>query len=189
MDFFSHWNIFWTVTYSLIAIVITVGSLATIAIFVKRKLLDRARFLILSLGHISENLSVPPYIAVVIHQEYLQELRFQCIDIFTGVVSIFTLASISLERMHAILWPLRHRTLTLRFCTCVIGILWAFGLLGMSFRLLIHFHVISLLVFSIMITTFFVSPLLITVIAYILIWRKQRRRLPSELQADDQDKK
>lgn len=135
-------------------------------------------------------LSVPLYIAVGIHpQERLLTLVFQCVDVYTGVVSIFTLANISLERMHAILWPLRHRTLTSRFYKCVIGIPWVFGLLGISARLLNHFDIISPLWFVIMINTILSTPLLITVIAYALIWRKQQRRLPNDVQANDQDKK
>ena len=33
MDFSTHWDVFWTVTYSVIAIVITVSNSATIVIF------------------------------------------------------------------------------------------------------------------------------------------------------------
>ncbi|XP_022790102.1 adenosine receptor A2b-like [Stylophora pistillata] len=192
MDFSSWWNVFWTVTYSLIAVVITTSNLATIMIFVKRKLLDRARYLILSLTVADTfvgTLSVPLWIAVGFYEDHLLSLVFQCTDIFTGVVSIFTLASISLERMHAILWPLHHRTLTLRFYTCVIGIPWIFGLVGMSCRFFSFYDGISWMGFTIIINVLLLAPLLITIIAYVLIWRKQRHRLPNEVQVDDRDKK
>ena len=39
---------------------------------------------------------------------------YRSMDLFAGLSSIFTLAAISLERLHAIVRPLRHRQLTLR---------------------------------------------------------------------------
>ena len=110
---------FWTVTFSLTAIVVITGNLVTIGIFLITKLLQRPHFLLISLAiadMLVGALSVPLYIAVGIHpNNHLLILSFQCVDVFTGVISIFTLASISLERMFAIGWPLRHRTLTSNF--------------------------------------------------------------------------
>ena len=193
MDFSSYWNVLWTVIYCLIAILITAGNLTIIVIFVKRKLLERARFLILSLAiadTLEGTVSVPLYIVVGIYlQEKFLVLLFQCVDIFTGVVSIFTLASISPERMYAILWSLCHRTLTFRFYICVIVMPWVFGLLGISSRLLFQFRIIFQFAFSIITNTFLFVPLLVTSIAYILIWRKQHRRPPSEILGGDQDKR
>ena len=146
MDF-STWNVFWSVTFTLMATVITAGNLVTIVIFIKQKFLERTRFLLLSLAMADTfvgTLSVPLYIAVGIRpQDNLLVLVFRCVDVFTGMVSIFTLASISLERMHAIVWPFRHRALKSCFYPCAIGLPWLFGLLGVSSRLLHHLKVIS----------------------------------------------
>ena len=119
MDFTKYWNIFWTLTFALTSVVITIGNLITTVIFLKQKLRKRPHFLLISLA-IADLMvgafAVPLYIAVgICTTKRLLILTFQCVDIFTGVLSIFTLASISLERMHAVLWPLRHRTLTSRF--------------------------------------------------------------------------
>lgn len=99
MDF-STWNVFWSVTFTLMATVITAGNLVTIVIFIKQKFLERTRFLLLSLAMADTfvgTLSVPLYIAVGIRpQDNLLVLVFRCVDVFTGMVSIFTLASISL---------------------------------------------------------------------------------------------
>ncbi|CAH3169410.1 unnamed protein product [Porites evermanni] len=125
MDFTKYWNIFWTLTFALTSVVITIGNLITIVIFLKQKLRKRPHFLLISLA-IADlmvgTFAVPLFIAVgIFTTKSLLILTFQCVDIFTGVLSTFTLASISLERMYAVLWPLRHRTLTSRFYTCVIG--------------------------------------------------------------------
>ena len=193
MDFTAYWNIFWTVTFGLIAIVVTTGNLVTIGIFLKRNLRERPHFLLISLA-IADMLvgavSVPLYIAVGIYpSKRLLILSMQCMDIFTGVVSIFTLASISLERMHAIAWPLRHRTLTSRFYTCTIGIPWIIGCLGILARILLHFYIISTLVFFVIINTSLSTPLVFASVAYILIWRKQKCRLPNVPQAAGRDKR
>ena len=186
MDF-THWNIFWTVTFSLTALVITAGNLVTIGIFLKRKLRERRHFLLISLAiadMLVGGLSVPLYIAVGIHpKNLLLILSFQCVDVFTGVISIFTLASISLERMHAIAWPFRHRTLTSKFYTCVIGIPWIVGSLGILARVLLHFYMISPLAFFVIINASVSTPLLFTSVAYFVIWRKQRCQRPARPQA------
>ena len=192
MDF-THWNPFWTVMFALTAIVITTGNLVTIGIFLKRNLRERPHFLLISLA-IADMLvgavSVPLYIAIGFHPDKrLLILSFQCVDIFTGVISIFTLASISLERMHAIVWPLRHRTLTSRFYTCVIGIPWLLGLLGILSRVLLHFYIVSKLAFFVIINTSLSTPLVFTSVAYIVIWRKQKCRFPNIPQAAGRDKK
>ena len=131
MDF-THWNIFWTILFCVTALVVATGNLVTIGIFLKTKLRKRRHFLLISLAiadMLVGVLSVPLYIAVGIHPyKLLLILSYQCVDIFTGLISIFTLASISLERMHAIAFPLRHLTLTSKFYMCVIGIPWIVGL-------------------------------------------------------------
>lgn len=88
MDF-THWNTFWTVTFSLTAIVVTTGNLITTRMFLKRRLRKRPHFLLISLAiadMLVGALSVPLYIAVGIHSnKLLLNLSFQCVDIFTGV--------------------------------------------------------------------------------------------------------
>ncbi|XP_073254934.1 adenosine receptor A1-like [Porites lutea] len=44
----------------------------------------------------------------------MEDIQKRSVDLFAGLSSIFTLAAISLERLHAIVRPLRHRQLTLR---------------------------------------------------------------------------
>ena len=192
MDF-THWNTFWTVTFSLTAIVVITGNLVMIGVFLKTKLRQRPHFLLISLGIadlLVGALSVPLYIAVGIHpNNHLLILSFQCLDVFTGLISIFTLASISLERMFAIGWPLRHRTLTSNFYKCAIGIPWIVCLLGILTRVLLHFYAISPLAFFVIINTSVSTPLLFTSMAYFVIWRKHRCRLPDRPQAAVRDKK
>ena len=177
MDRPKYWNSSWTVAFGLIAIVVTIGNLVTVGIFLKRKLRSRRHFLLISLAIADVMvgaLAVPLYIAVGMYvTDPLLILSFQCVDIFTGVLSIFTIASISLERMHAIMWPFRHRTLTSRFYMPVIGIPWILAVLGVIARVLLHFFIIPGMTFYVIIIAYLTVPLLFTCIAYFLIWRKQ----------------
>ena len=65
--------------------------------------------------------SIP--IFVILNTNYMTRLLllvFDSIDMLAGLASVFILAVISLERMHAIGWPLRHRSLS--SCVYIVGI-------------------------------------------------------------------
>lgn len=192
MDFTQYWNIVWTLTFGLTGIIVTIGNLLTVGIFLKQKLRKRPHFLPISLAVADlmvGALAIPLYIAVGKHlSDRLLVLSFQCVDIFTGVLSIFTLSSISLERMHAIIWPLRHRTLTSRFYITVIGIPWILAVLGILIRVLLHFFIISRMSFVVTIIVSLTTPLLFTCIAYFLIWRKQKYRFQNAQQEGRDEK-
>ena len=93
------------------------------------------------------------------------------------------LAAISLERLHAIARPLRHRQLTLRSYAIAIATPWIFSLIVSLSYLLSVFSVITLLQFSYVIIISLSTPLLITCISYFIIWGKQASRIPNEAQA------
>ena len=123
---FNSWNIEWSLCFGLLATLIVAGNLLTIWIFLKHRLRKRARFLLISLSVadlLVGLLTVPLYIALntLLGQPYLRVV-FALTDISTGIPSIFTLAAISLERMYAIGWPFRHRTLNCRVYIFAIAI-------------------------------------------------------------------
>ena len=103
----KYWNNLLTVVFGSTALVITIANLVTIVVFLKQKLRKRSHFSLISLA-IADlmvgALAVPLYVVVAGFQtnENLLVVFFRCVDIFTGLLSIFTLASISLERMHSV---------------------------------------------------------------------------------------
>ncbi|EDO46615.1 predicted protein, partial [Nematostella vectensis] len=50
---------------------------------------------------------------------------YRALDIFTGFASMFTLATISLEHVHAVIWPLEHRALRKRFYFLLVTTSWS----------------------------------------------------------------
>ena len=152
MDF-NNWNLFWSFCFGLLSSLIIVGNALSISILSKRNLRKRSHFLLISLA-IADLLvgliSVPFYIAVK-NMPYgigILTLSYRCVDMITGLSSIFTLAAISLERLHAISLPFRHRQLTLRSYAIAIATPWVFSLIVTSFQVLKFFFVITLMEFT-----------------------------------------
>ena len=180
MAFAKYWNNLWTVVFGSTALVITIANLVTVVVFLKQKLRKRSHFSLISLA-IADlmvgALAVPLYVVVAGFQtdEKLLVVFFQCVDIFTGLLSIFTLASISLERMHSVLWPLRHRAVTSRFYSSVVGIPWVLAALATSIRLLKRFNIISAMAFTVFVVAFLSAPSMVIFTAYFLIYSGRRK--------------
>ena len=179
MDF-NSWNIVWSLCFGLLATLIVVGNLLTIWIFLKQRLRKRAHFLLISLAVadlLVGLLTVPLYIAIktasYFGQPYLLGRSVsELTDIFTGIASISTLAAISLERMYAIGWPFRHRTLNFRVYIFAIAIPWILTTIFTSIRLLFYLSIITLKFYMYALILFLSTPLLVMCIAYLVIWRK-----------------
>ena len=188
MDF-SKWNVFWSLSFGLLSFLIIVGNAISISILFKRRLRKRPHFLLISLAFadlLVGLIPVPLYIMIqadLPHFSSTTYVFFLCVDMFVGLSSVFTLAAISLERLHAIARPLRHRQLTLRSYAIAIATPWIFSLIVSLSYLLYVFYVITNLQFFSGIIISLSTPLLITCISYCIIWRKQSSRIPGEAQA------
>jgi len=99
---------------------------------------------------------------------------YQFSDSFTGISSMFTLTAISLERMYAIGWPFRHRTLTFRVYIFAIAMPWIFTTIFTSVRLLLYFSIIAFENYVYSLILFLSTPLLVMCIAYFIVWKKQK---------------
>ena len=105
---------------------------------------------------------------------------FNTLDRFAGLSSIFHLAVISLERLHATFRPFRHRQLTVKAYWVAMATPW---ILSLSVRILTALFSYkmsrrySLSVNYIIITISLTTSLLTTCFSYILIWVKRRRNL------------
>jgi len=190
MDFIS-WNIVSSLCFGLLATVIVVGNLLTIWIFRKQRLRKRAHFLLISLAVadlLVGLLTVPLYIAIntclilCLGLEYrlLWFNLYQLTDIFTGIASIFGLAAISLERMYAIGWPFRHRTLNFRVYLFAIAMPWILTAIFTSVRLLLYFSKITFENYVYSLILFLSMPLLVMCMAYHVVWKKQRTMMGNQ---------
>lgn len=111
----------WCVSYGIVAVLTVTGNALTIAVFSNKKLPRKfgGYFLInLAVADLMVGaLALPMYIYIVYAFSYspinrilmvFQEVHIM-VDVFTGLASVFTLASIALERLYGVLYPIRYR--------------------------------------------------------------------------------
>ena len=101
--------------------------------FQEKAIRKRSHFLLISLAFADLLVGLIPVPLFIMIQANLL-LHTACwvylsVDMITGLSSVFTLTAISLERLHAIARPLRHRQLTLRSYAIAIVTLWIFSLI------------------------------------------------------------
>ena len=172
----NTWNMFWRLCFGFLATLIVAGNILNIWMFSKLRRRKRSSFLLIGLGVadlLVGGLAIPLFIAAFESASITTWRVFYIVDMFTNTSSIYTLAVISLERMFAVGWPLRHRTANFRIYICAISIPWIIAaiftvLTDVYLNFITRDRVIYFLVL------FPVTPLLVMCVAYFVIWRKQK---------------
>ena len=172
----NTWNMFWRLCFGFLATLIVAGNILNIWTFFKLRRRKRSSFLLIGLGVadlLVGGLAIPLFIAAFESASITTWRVFNIVDMFTSTSSIYTLAVISLERMFAIGWPLRHRTANFRVYIYAISIPWIIAAIftvftDANFNFITSDSVIYLLVL------FPATPLLVMCVAYYVIWRKQK---------------
>ena len=178
---------FWSVCFGVMAIIIVFGNCLSILILMKRRLRKRPHFLLISLAMadlVVGLFAIPMYMIMwLTRQALVYSLVFQCVDMFTGLSSVFTLVFISLERLNAITRPLRHRQLALHSYFIAIATPWILSIAVTSSRVLVEFAIIDVHQFLSVIIMSLSTPLAIMCMAYCVIWRKEASRFCHTLRA------
>ena len=172
----NTWNMFWRLCFGLLATLIVAGNILIIWMFFKLRRRKRSSFLLIGLGVadlLVGGLAIPLFIAAFESASITTRRVFNIVDMFTSTSSIYTLAVISLERMFAIGWPLRHRTANFRIYICAISIPW---IIAAIFTVLTDVYVYIIKRYSViyLLVLFPATPLLVMCVAYYVIWRKQK---------------
>ena len=169
---------YWSTGFSVMSFLIIVGNSLTIATLLKRKFRKSPHFLLISLA-VADLLvgCVHPLFStgiIIIPQEPEILSISWSLYVFLNVSSIFHLAVISLERLHATLRPFRHRHLNWKVYCVAIATPW---ILSVSFAIstfvLRKFLKASDGIFFVI--AFLTFPLLITCFSYFVIWKKTRQ--------------
>ena len=173
---FNTRNMFWRLCFGFLATLIITGNILIIWIFLNLRRRKRSTFLLIGLGVadlLVGGLAIPLFIAAFESASITTWRVFNIVDMFTSTSSIYTLAVISLERMFAIGWPLRHRTANFRIYICAISIPW---IIAAIFTVLtdeyLNFIISDRVICPIVL--FPATPLLVMCVAYYVIWRKQK---------------
>ena len=176
MDF-NSWNIFWGICFGVLVTLIIVGNILTIWIFFKQRSQKRSYSLLINLAVadlLVGSFAVPFYIKAVVSQGYAWFLISMVADVFTGITSIYTLAVISLERMCAVGWPLRHRTVNYRVYVCAISIPWIIAAIFTTLVVLRILNMIGREYFFYCLVLIPGIPLITICVANFVVWKKQK---------------
>ncbi|XP_078372729.1 melanopsin-like [Oculina patagonica] len=186
----------WSVLLGVIGIVALATNSLTIAAFTKKRLQRPPHYLLVSLAcadFMVALVSVPIYTCIILGvAKFTLKSRaaFWFCDFLSGMASIFTLASISLERLFAMGWPLHHRTSSPLTYACFIAVPWLLALVVASlpvldmFRLLPHLFMFHVVLASCCVAIF------VTVIAYVTLWFKVRSSdSPGQERSREKDKR
>lgn len=138
--------IIWCLVYLIIATFAILGNILIILIFTKkRKLRTRTNYFVIGLAVgdiLVGTVTIPLYVTLLIllfNKDYKASVIVQTIfspmDILSGMLSILHLMTISVERVYAIAFPLRHRTSTAKLNFIILAIIWliAAGIASLSF--------------------------------------------------------
>ena len=176
MDF-NSWNTFWGIFFGVLVTLIIAGNILTIWIFFKQPRQKRSYSLLISLAVadlLVGSFAVPFYIKVVVSQGYTWFVISIGADVFTGTTSIYTLAVISLERMFAVGWPLRHRTVNYRVYVCAISIPWIIAAIFTTLVVLRISNIIGKEYFFYCLVLIPGIPLITLCVANFVVWKKQK---------------
>ena len=179
----------WCGTYSILAIATVTGNALTIAVLLQKKLPHMfGGYFMLNLAladFMVGALALPMYIYIVYTYTYhplngslpVFQHIYTAIDVFTGLASVFTLASIALDRLYAIIFPLDYRWTTKKTYSVIISLVWvASGTASIAYILSVP-TVVSLLperAFTFYLTSVSILSLFVICAAYTAIWIRIR---------------
>lgn len=138
--------ILWCVVYLILATFAICGNVLIILVFSKkRNLRTRTNYFVigLALGDILVGTATIPLYVTLLILLFNQDIKaatvvqkiFSPMDILSGMLSILQLMTISVERVHAIAFPLRHRTTSARINFIILAGVWlmAAGIASLNF--------------------------------------------------------
>ena len=189
MEFSISIIVIFCVIYFLEAVLTLLGNSFTIFVFWKRRAeLKRTSYLLVNLAFadLLVALSISFLVGSGISLNWVLIINVT-LDTFCGIASLISLLVISLERLYAVRWPFRHRTLSTS--SYIYGLAFVWVIAGIMFL----FDLVSLLWFSVysrlstacdIITTSLVFLALVIICAaymYIIIHQQSLQGIPESL--------
>ena len=173
-------NITWSACLAIVGIVTVIANCLTIAAFTKPRLRRPPHYLLISLACADVmvgSISMPIYISIMLNAVRVTlktRAVFWFLDFLSGIASIFTLAAVSLERLFAIGWPLRHRVASPQTYVAFIATPWILAFVVASLPLFDMYRLLPPGVMFTVVTVSYCFPILLTTITYIILWFRVR---------------
>ena len=165
--------------YGLLALLITSANILNIVVFCGKKLRrKRTNFLLINLAVVDLLVGILALPLLIYTKTLTSSEKVQFVsrhaDMITSFTSLFSLAVISLERMYAVCWPFRHRTLSSRAYILAVCTPWILVIAGIILVELVADIFAEQHLANILISCSLILPLIIICISYFVIWKKQR---------------
>lgn len=170
--------IIWTISFAVESLAIIVGNSVTIAVFWKQRLtLKRTRYLLINLSVADLLIGVCVIEDIVCFPLKNDACKvFQKTNLADAIASLSFLVLVALERLYAIVCPLRHRTTKTSTYFYSIGASWIVSaiLIIITYPLFAYFSV-NIIFQPMVISAFTVTCLIVICVAYltILIYSKK----------------
>ncbi|XP_078375715.1 somatostatin receptor type 5-like [Oculina patagonica] len=170
------------------SLIIIVGNLFTIFVFWKhRNRLKRTSFLLINLTVadllngftqlvLIGKFAIPQQILAISGNYFSIAASFQTAFTYS---SLFSLVLISLERAYALIWPLRHRVASTKGYICGVMFVWIAGITEGGMTALALHNKISLVYWSIVLSSVTVVTLITICVSYLAIRTRLNCRVPA----------
>ena len=179
-----------SVVFFLEGVSILLGNIFTIFVFWKHRAeLKRTSYLLVNLA--VADLLVAISILIVLgrevqnlaegHYDLIKRWQFTFFmiwDTLCGTASLLNLLVISLERLYAVRWPFRHRTLSTRTYIYSLVFVWVTGVLVPSFNFISFAFVELSRVIRIIVILIFLVVLILICVGYFLIFLQTTQNIP-----------
>ena len=169
----------WNTVFTVLSIAITVGNSFTIFIFTRKQFQKKlSHYLPINLAVtdlVVGAIALPLYISLLNFPGLVLRRFYHTFDIIAGVTSVSSIALISLERLYAIGWPLKHRLLKRNHYVIGIALTWLYAI---AFMVLLRFVSTSsgMIVIGFHVLIWGMGlPLMITLVACVLICVLKKR--------------
>ena len=173
----------WCCVYITMAVAIVLGNTMSIVAFAHIKLSRKIKNYLLvnlSVADIMVGASAIPMYAFLLGASYYTTLNsrdlsifqsvYTAVDVFSGLASVFTLNAIALERLYAVSYPMKFRSVSNQLYCLVICVVWAMaGAVSVLF-ILTSLALLPQYVFVHSLTILSLSSLFITCVVYVAIW-------------------
>ena len=128
---------------------------------------------------------IPPTVALILKPTNISFYITQTLTKFSKLASLFTLCVIAVERMYAIVWPIRHRVLPTSLYKTALVLIWVLSAVVTTVIVLnlAGYGVLNQSVLNFFLPVAIVGSVTIISVCYLSIWISVRRRKRRKLDA------
>ena len=184
----------WTVAYAVVGTIVIVVNTLTLYTCLNTSSLIRTRKHVMVINLAVADLSygvtaVPATMLHLLNPTITSFYVYKVLATFLKTASLFTLGVIAVERMHAIVWPIRHQVLNISVYKTALLVIWILSVVVTAAVALQWSEFWAIGIFAPLLLPIIIGVItLMTVICYVCIWiavrRRKQRRLAASAKQD-----